>query len=86
MLPPSNPTKARRGFQSRDCGLDKEHGAQGFAHARTRRGEPSHEVYAAGACSGSILYCTVEGGKKESLQSRYDAHMQRGTMPWFMIW
>lgn len=81
MLPPSNPTKARRGFQSRDCGLDKEHGAQGFAHARTRRGEPSHEVYAAGACSRMI---GVE--KKESLQSRYDAHMQRGKMPWFMIW
>jgi hypothetical protein len=36
-LPPSNPTKARRDFRSRDCGLDKGHGAQGFAHAQRRK-------------------------------------------------
>lgn len=41
MLPRSNPTKAHRGFQSRDCGLDKGHGAQGFTHgAHTEEKQP----------------------------------------------
>jgi hypothetical protein len=83
MLPPSNPTKARRDFQSRDCGLDKEHRAQGFAHARTRaRAEENQPT----KCVQQEYAAGVGGKIKQSLQSRYDAHMQRSKIPWFMIW